>query len=45
MQYHSFGRTGWNVSTIGFGAWEIGGEWGEVDDNVSLAALNRAVEL
>ncbi len=45
MQYRSFGRTGWNVSTIGFGAWEIGGEWGQVDDNVSLAALNRAVEL
>jgi aryl-alcohol dehydrogenase-like predicted oxidoreductase len=45
MQYRTFGRTGWNVSTIGFGAWEVGGEWGLVDDNVSLAALRRAVEL
>jgi len=45
MLYRSFGRTGWHISTIGFGAWEIGGEWGEVDDDVSLAALHRAVEL
>ena len=45
MQYRHFGRTGWNISTIGFGAWEIGGEWGQVDDRVSLAALHRAVEL
>jgi aryl-alcohol dehydrogenase-like predicted oxidoreductase len=45
MHYRHFGRTGWNISTIGFGAWEIGGEWGQVDDLVSLAALHRAVEL
>lgn len=45
MQYREFGRTGWKISTISFGAWAIGGTWGPVDDNESLAALHRAVEL
>ncbi|MDZ7400821.1 MAG: aldo/keto reductase [candidate division KSB1 bacterium] len=44
MQYREFGRTGWKISTISFGAWAIGGTWGPVDDNESLAALHRAVE-
>ena len=45
MQYREFGRTGWRVSTISFGAWAIGGGWGNVDDSDSLAALHRAVDL
>ncbi len=45
MQYRELGRTGWNVSTISFGAWAIGGTWGKVDDKESMAALHRAVEL
>ncbi len=45
MQYRELGRTGWNVSTVSFGAWGIGGSWGEVDDQASLAALHRAVDL
>ena len=45
MKYRSLGRTGWNVSTISFGAWAIGGAWGSVDDNESLAALDRAIDL
>jgi aryl-alcohol dehydrogenase-like predicted oxidoreductase len=45
MQYRPLGRTGWSVSTISFGAWAIGGDWGPVDDNESLAALHRAAEL
>jgi aryl-alcohol dehydrogenase-like predicted oxidoreductase len=44
MQYRKLGRTGWNVSTISFGAWAIGGSWGSVDDKSSLAALNRAID-
>jgi aryl-alcohol dehydrogenase-like predicted oxidoreductase len=44
MQYREFGRTGWKVSTVSFGAWAIGGAWGEVDDKESLAALDRAVD-
>ncbi|HEX6268615.1 MAG TPA: aldo/keto reductase [Anaerolineales bacterium] len=45
MQYRQLGRTGWNVSTISFGAWAIGGTWGEVKDEESLAALHRALDL
>jgi aryl-alcohol dehydrogenase-like predicted oxidoreductase len=45
MQYRELGRTGWQVSTISFGAWAIGGSWGTVDDRDSLAALNKAIDL
>lgn len=45
MQYREFGKTGWKVSTISFGAWAIGGTWGSVDDKESLAALHRAIDL
>jgi aryl-alcohol dehydrogenase-like predicted oxidoreductase len=45
MQYRELGRTGWNVSTISFGAWAIGGTWGNVKDEESLAALHRALDL
>ncbi len=45
MQYRTFGRTGWQVSTISFGAWAIGGSWGKVDDQESMAALHRALDL
>src|SRR5438132_1988900 len=46
MEYRPLGRTGWNISEIGFGAWGIGGDaWGSTDDHVSLAALNRAIDL
>ena len=45
MEYREFGRTGWKVSTISFGAWAIGGTWGAVQDDESLAALHRALDL
>src|SRR6266516_3814938 len=44
MKYRSLGRTGWNVSEVSFGAWAIGGFWGNVSDDESLAALNRAID-
>ena len=45
MKYRKFGRIGWDVSEIGFGAWAVGGEWGAVDDEQSIAAMKRALEL
>ena len=30
MEYRELGRTGWHVSTVSFGAWAIGGTWGDV---------------
>lgn len=45
MQYRPLGRTGWKVSAISFGAWAIGGTWGPVQDEESIAALHRAIDL
>ncbi len=45
MKYRTLGRTGFDVSEISFGAWAIGGSWGETDDAESLAALNRSLDL
>lgn len=46
MRYRTLGRTGLQVSEIGYGAWGIGGTmWIGGDDRESLAALRRALEL
>ncbi|MDC0677198.1 aldo/keto reductase [Sorangium atrum] len=44
MEYRPLGRTGFRVSSVSFGAWAIGGTWGDVDDKESLAALHRAAD-
>jgi len=44
MQYRRFGRTGWNVSEIGYGMWGMAG-WSGSEDAESLASLQRAVDL
>jgi aryl-alcohol dehydrogenase-like predicted oxidoreductase len=50
MKYRTLGKTGLKVSEVGFGAWAIGGNnhgnsYGPTDDNVSVAAVERAFEL
>ena len=45
MNTRTFGRTGWQVSEIGFGAWGIGGgQWGGADEAESMAALHKALD-
>lgn len=44
MQYRDFGRTGWRVSEISFGGWQLGGQWGSVDDEASIGSLLHAYE-
>jgi aryl-alcohol dehydrogenase-like predicted oxidoreductase len=44
VQSRRLGRTDREVSEIGFGAWAIGGGWGETDDRQSLAAMDAAVD-
>ena len=44
MQYRRFGRTGWEVSEIGYGMWGMAG-WTGSDDEESLASLQQAVDL
>src|SRR5450432_4018795 len=44
MNYRTLVRTSWKVSEISFGAWAIGGSWGDVSDKDSLAALHAALD-
>jgi aryl-alcohol dehydrogenase-like predicted oxidoreductase len=44
MEYRQLGRTDLTVSAVSFGAWAIGGAWGTVDDERSMAALHAAVD-
>ncbi len=44
MNYRTLGRTGYKISEISFGAWAIGGSWGDVSDRESLAALHAALD-
>ena len=44
MQTRTLGKTGFEVSTISFGAWAIGADWGEVSEGDAMAALHRAVD-
>jgi aryl-alcohol dehydrogenase-like predicted oxidoreductase len=44
MRTRPFGTTGFSVSEIGFGAWQIGGAWGEVDEADGRAALAAALD-
>ena len=50
MQSVRFGRTGMEITHIGFGSWAIGGggwraAWGPQDDDEAVGAIRRAVEL
>jgi aryl-alcohol dehydrogenase-like predicted oxidoreductase len=44
VEYRAFGRTGWKVAEISFGAWAIGGSWGHVSDEEAMGALRKAVD-
>jgi aryl-alcohol dehydrogenase-like predicted oxidoreductase len=50
MQTRSLGNSDLNISSVGFGAWAVGGSgwqfaWGSQNDNDSIAAIHRALEL
>ena len=44
MKSRPFGRTGRDVSEIGFGAWAIGGSWGDVSEAEARGALHAALD-
>jgi aryl-alcohol dehydrogenase-like predicted oxidoreductase len=44
MLYRKFGKTGWQVSAIGMGTWNIGNQWGELDDVTAWATVRAAFE-
>ena len=50
MAVHQLGNSDLFITSVGFGAWAIGGSgwefgWGEQDDQASIAAIHRALEL
>src|SRR5512144_3408830 len=45
MEYRPFGQTGLEVSTIGFGCWEVGGGYGQVEEAQFARAVGRALDL
>ncbi len=44
MKKREMGRAGLEVSEIGFGAWQIGADWGEVDEDEALSTLRAAAD-
>jgi aryl-alcohol dehydrogenase-like predicted oxidoreductase len=44
MEKRVLGRTGREVSEIGFGAWQIGADWGDVAEDAALRTLEAAVD-
>ena len=44
MQYRVFGRTGWRVSAIGLGCWQLGGQLGEVSEADGIATVHAAIQ-
>ncbi len=44
MLYREFGRLGWQVSAIGMGTWNIGNQWGEVDEATAWATVRAAYD-
>ncbi|PDT05067.1 aldo/keto reductase [Rhizobium chutanense] len=44
MKHHAFGRMPFTVTNVGFGAWQIGGSWGDISEADGGAALNAALD-
>ncbi|WP_257446535.1 aldo/keto reductase [Archangium lipolyticum] len=44
MHYRRFGRTGWQVSQIALGAWQLGADWGTVTEDEALATVRAALD-
>ncbi|MCV3738260.1 aldo/keto reductase [Rhizobium sp. TRM96647] len=44
MRHRQFGRTAFTTTDIGFGAWQIGGAWGDVSEADGRSALNAALD-
>jgi aryl-alcohol dehydrogenase-like predicted oxidoreductase len=44
MEFGKFGRTGLNVSRLGFGCWEIGGTYGRIEDGEFRRAVAQAID-
>ena len=44
MRYRAFGAESFNVSEIGLGTWQLGADWGDVEESTAQEVLETAVE-
>ncbi len=44
MLTRKFGREDWDVSVIGLGTWNLGGQWGAISDSEALKVIDTAIE-
>lgn len=44
METRVLGRTGRSVGVVGLGCWQLGADWGEVDDDAARAVLTTALD-
>ena len=44
MLYRAFGQTGWQVSAIGLGTWNIGNQWGPIDETTAWGTVRTAFD-
>ncbi|MBX0297172.1 aldo/keto reductase [Haloarcula nitratireducens] len=44
MQHRQLGTTGFDVTEVGFGTWNIGGDWGDVDEEAGREAVRAALD-
>lgn len=44
MEYRAFGKTGWGVSAAGLGCWNLGNQWGELDDRTARQIVRSAFD-
>lgn len=44
MIYRGFGNLGWQVSAVGLGTWNLGNQWGAVDDDTAHATVSAALD-
>ncbi|ULL15897.1 aldo/keto reductase [Paenibacillus sp. H1-7] len=44
MLYRKFGSTGWNVSSIGLGTWNIGNQWGDIDEATAYSTIRTSID-
>ena len=45
MEHRPFGQTGLQVSAVGYGCWEIGGGYGDIEEQEFVRAIGRSLDL
>lgn len=44
MEYRPLGTTDMSISSVSFGTWALGGDWGDVTEENAKSALNHAID-